>query len=50
MLCAKVLEMEPDDVVLHAAPMFHMADSCLGGAASWSARPTPMCRGSSRRR
>ena len=34
MLCAKVLEMEADDVVLHAAPMFHMADSCLGGAAS----------------
>jgi acyl-CoA synthetase (AMP-forming)/AMP-acid ligase II len=34
MLCAKVLDVEADDVVLHAAPMFHMADSCLGGAAS----------------
>lgn len=34
LLAAKLLEVEPDDVVLHAAPMFHMADSCLGGAAS----------------
>lgn len=34
LLCAKLFEMGPDDVALHAAPMFHMADSCLGGAAS----------------
>ena len=34
MLCAKLLEVEPEDVILHAAPMFHMADSCVGGAAS----------------
>ena len=34
LVAAKLLEIEPDDVVLHAAPMFHMADSTLGGAAS----------------
>ncbi len=34
LVCAKALNTEADDVVLHAAPMFHMADSCLGGAAS----------------
>ncbi|HSS48291.1 MAG TPA: condensation domain-containing protein, partial [Thermoanaerobaculia bacterium] len=28
MVCAMALHAEPDDVVLHAAPMFHMADSC----------------------
>ena len=31
---SKALGIEPDDVILHAAPMFHMADGCLGGAAS----------------
>jgi len=34
LLAAKLLEVEPDDVVLHAAPMFHMADNTLGAAAS----------------
>jgi acyl-CoA synthetase (AMP-forming)/AMP-acid ligase II len=34
LLCSKLINLEPDDVVLHAAPMFHMADSCTGGAAS----------------
>ncbi|MFC3077496.1 long-chain-fatty-acid--CoA ligase [Phenylobacterium terrae] len=33
LVCTKVLEVGADDVVLHAAPMFHMADSCLGGSA-----------------
>ncbi|PTT10549.1 long-chain-fatty-acid--CoA ligase [Caulobacter sp. HMWF025] len=34
LVCAMLLGVGPDDVVLHAAPMFHMADSCLGGGAS----------------
>lgn len=34
MVAAKALNLEPDDVTLHVAPMFHMADGCQGGGAS----------------
>ena len=34
LVTAKILNIEPEHVILHAAPMFHMADSCQGGAAS----------------
>jgi acyl-CoA synthetase (AMP-forming)/AMP-acid ligase II len=34
LVCAKVLNMDAEHIALHVAPMFHMADSCLGGSAS----------------
>ncbi len=34
MVACKALNLEPDDVALHVAPMFHMADGCLGGGVS----------------
>ena len=34
MVAAKGLNLDADDVALHAAPMFHMADGCLGGGVS----------------